>query len=205
MLSILSILVWPVVAVVVALVVIFQFKKPLERLVDRISKITPKGVEATAASQETAIEKKGAEELLAQIERTPLLAEREDIIRRELDFRRIDSPAERERVLLRHLAAAYLYSYFTNCHQAIFGSQLSLLRDLNASSPMKKGTARTYYDLAVVMSPDFYDGSNFDQWLNFLAGRTLVRVDGDDLNITVAGREFLKFMIQEGLTFNKGS
>jgi hypothetical protein len=58
--------------------------------------------------------------------------------------------------------------------------------------------------VATVLSPDFYANYSFDQWLNFMVAQVLVRVDnGDEVSITVAGREFLKSVVQQGLSFNK--
>jgi hypothetical protein len=61
---------------------------------------------------------------------------------KELDSKRVDSPAEREKVLIRHLAAAQLYNYFSYSYQLIFGSQLDLLQALNAASPVPKETIK---------------------------------------------------------------
>ena len=195
---------WPIVVLVIALFFMVMYRKPLNRLLDRTSKISATGLEASAAAQETAIGKKteGAEELLAHFE-NELLVDREKAILQQLDSRHISSPVERERVLVRHLAAAVLYAHFDSCYRLAFGSQLSLLQELNASSSSLKEAVQVHYELAKMMLPDFYSDYSFDQWLHFLTSRTLARTDGDYVSITVAGREFLKFIVQEGRSFSK--
>jgi hypothetical protein len=114
----------------------------------------------------------------------------------------VDTPADRERVLIRHLAAAYLYTHFDRTYRLIFGSQLSLLQELNAA-PSTRPAVEAHYTIATLLAPEFYANYSFDQWLHFMIAAVLVRVDGENINITVGGREFLKFVVQEGLSFNK--
>jgi hypothetical protein len=200
-----TILVWPAAVVIIAVVFMAIFKKPLERLLDRTKKIGSTGLDATASAQETSIDRRptGADELLAQFE-DEFLVDQEGLIRQELDHRRIDNPAERERVLTRLLAGAYIHSRFERTYHLIFGSQLSVLQELNAMGTAHRNNGREVYAVATVLSPDFYANYSFDQWLNFMVSQVLVRVDdGDAVSITVAGREFLKFVVQQGLSFNK--
>ena len=196
---------WPAAVVVIAILFMAMFRRPLERLLDRTKKIGTAGLDASAATaQETSIERppSGAEESLARFDNR-LLVEQETAIRNELSARRIDSPVERERVLVRHLAATQIRSHFERLYHLIFGSQLSMLQQVNAATSFGRDEARASYDFAVMGSPDFYANYSFDQWLNFMISQNLVRADGDVITITVPGREFLTFLIQEGLSFIK--
>ncbi len=195
---------WPVTVLIVGVVFIVLFRKPIERLLDRTKKIGTTGLDASTAAQETSIERtpSGAQELLARFE-NDLLLEQENAIRQELNNRRVDDPVERERVLVRHLAATYIYGRFERTYHLIFGSQILMLQDLNAAGILHRDNVKSHYDMACILSPEFYANYSFDQWLHYMVSQTLVLVDGDNVTITVAGREFLKFLIQEGLAFNK--
>jgi|SRR5579872_4928964 len=201
-------IVWPTAVVVIAVVFMLVFKKPLERLVDRTKKIGTTGLDASvtpsAASQETRIQRapSAAEELLARFE-NDLLREQECAIRRELDSRKVDDASERERVLIRHLAASYIYSRFDRTYRLIFGSQITTLQDLNTAGISNREIVRGNYHIAAMIAPEFYANYTFEQWLHFLISQGLVQADGENLSITLAGREFLKFLIQEGLSFNR--
>jgi hypothetical protein len=203
-------LAWPLGITIIVIVGMVIFKAPLERLIDRTKKITKSGLDTTtpttAASQETGIERRatGAEEMLEPFVNS-LVLEHEEAIRKELNNRRVDDPAERERVLIRHLAASVIYNRFDQIYQYIFGSQISALQELNPIGTMAKDDLETTYMLAAaITAPEFYQNYSFDQWLNFLSIHGLVRMDDvDKVTITVAGREFLKFLIQDGRSFSK--
>ena len=196
-------LAWPLVVLIIALVCIFYYRKPFERLLDRTSKIGKGGLETStsASAQETGIEraKSGVEDLLAPFENA-FLVEAEEAIRRDLDGRRVGNPADRERVLIRHLAGLQIATHFDRIYNWIFGSQLSLLQQLN-SQPSTKEDVKAHYDFAIILEPDFYANYSFEQWLQFLLTQTLIRIENETINITVAGREFLKFVVQEGRSF----
>jgi hypothetical protein len=198
-----GILVWPAVVLIIAIMFLLVYRQPVTRLVDRTKKITTAGLDASAAAQETSIERKqsGAEEMLARFE-NELLLDRENLIRQELTLRHVDAPADRERVLIRHLAAALIYNHFDRTYRWIFGSQLLLLQQLNAA-PSTRTAVGIHYQIAALESPEFYFNYSFDQWLHFMVSQVLVRADGEAISITVGGREFLKFVVEEGLSFNK--
>jgi len=181
-----------------------MFRKPLERLLDRTKKIGKTGLDATAVAQETSIERvpNGAEQLLARFDNA-LLVEQENAIRQDLNSNRVDNSAERERVLVRHLAATMIYSRFERTYQFIFGSQISMLQELNSGGTLHRDGLKTNYDVATMFSPDFYSSYSFEQWLQFMISQVLVRVDGEFVSITVGGRAFLKFIVEEGKSFSK--
>jgi hypothetical protein len=196
---------WPAVVLIVGLVFLFTFKKPLERLLDRTKKIGTTGLDASAATaQETSIERtpSAAEELLGRFDQA-MLRIREDGIRQELNNSRIENPVERERILIRHLAAAQTYAAFLQAYRAIFGSQLQMLQALNSMGTAHKDQLRTHYDIAAIMESDFYASYSYDQWLHFLQSHYLVQIEGDAVTISIAGRDFLMFIVREGLTMNK--
>jgi hypothetical protein len=201
-----SYLAWPACVLVIAITAIFVFSKPLERLLDRTKKISvsKSSLDTTATAQGTSIERKPsrAEELLSPFENA-LLLEQEAAIRQDLSNRRIDDSAEREKVLIRHLAAAYIYNRFDYTYQWIFGSQVSALQHLNVVGTASKNDLEGMYTIATITDPGFYANYSFDQWINFMVYFLLMRVDGDKVGITIAGTEFLKFLVDGGRPFNK--
>ena len=78
-----------------------------------------------------------------------------------------------------------------------------MLQELNSVGTFHKDHVKSFYDLAAILSSEFYANYSFDQWLHFMVSQVLVRVDGEYVSITVGGREFLKFIVQEGKAFNK--
>jgi hypothetical protein len=196
---------WPAAVLILAVIFIIAFKKPIERLLDRTKKIGTTGLDASAVTaQETAIERvpTAADELLGRFD-DAMLRLREDAIRLELEQRRVDNPADRERVLIRHLAAAQVYAGFERVYRVIFGSQLQMLQALNSMGTAHKDNLKRHYDFAAILEPGFYASYSYDQWLHFLQSNFLVQVEGDAVTISIAGRDFLMFIVREGLTMNK--
>ena len=73
---------WPLAAVIIAVVFMAKFNKPIGRLVHRTRKIGTTGLDATAVAQETSMERvpSGAEQLLARFD-NELLVEQENAIK----------------------------------------------------------------------------------------------------------------------------
>jgi hypothetical protein len=55
-----------------------------------------------------------------------------------------------------------------------------------------------FYEVAKVEYPNFYENYPFDRWLGFLRAFNLVLERDATVLITVAGREFLKYLIATG-------
>ena len=105
---------------------------------------------------------------------------------------------ERERYLYRGLTVAYVYSQFERLWYLIYGSQIKLLQQLNHAD-LKRQDAFFFYTDAAVAYPNEYVAYSFDQWIGFLRANNVIREDGDLVRITVRGRDFLKYMIDEAM------
>jgi hypothetical protein len=55
-----------------------------------------------------------------------------------------------------------------------------------------------FYTSAAQTFPALYANYSFDQWFGYLRSQGLIREDGDAVSITIRGRDFLKFLIDEG-------
>ena len=105
-------------------------------------------------------------------------------------------PPERDKVLHR-LIAAYAIKYeFEEIYRTIFGSQLSALEFVNSSTAgAELKLLEIFFRQGVAQAPDFYEKYSFDQWLQFLtANQPLVEKNDQQVQITLYGREFLKYL-----------
>jgi len=111
------------------------------------------------------------------------------------EAQRHQSPADRERFLTRGMTATLVMGFFEITWWLMFGSQIRALERLN------KGVAsiqelRPFYEQSLPQHPQY----PFESWLIFLTSRILIRQDGNNVSITVRGREFLTWLVQNGKT-----
>jgi hypothetical protein len=102
---------------------------------------------------------------------------------------------------LRFLFRANINGVITAFHDAtwnwIFRSQLELLQELNTRA-MTLTEAKPFFDAAAAANPKLYKGSTFEIWLSFLKNHEVVLQDGNVLQITVKGKDFLKYLVLQG-------
>jgi hypothetical protein len=103
---------------------------------------------------------------------------------------------DRETYLIRGLTVALIYVQFESAWFNIFASQIKALQHLN-NEQLKREGIFPFYSEAANANAATYATYSFDQWLGFLRSNTLIREDGDLIGITVKGRDFLKFLIDE--------
>src|SRR5574341_1711312 len=114
---------WPGVVLAGALVAMIVFKQPITRLIDRIRKLSREGLETGVPSQAGPPEKKqsSADEFL-KIFDNALMLQREAAIGQHLDASNVPAGPEREKVLLRLLAASSIIQAFERTNILIWGS-----------------------------------------------------------------------------------
>jgi hypothetical protein len=198
-------LAWPAVVFLLGLVAIFVFRGPLSRFLDRAKRIGKDGIEAGQSIQEKATEIKPSptEDFLKSFDNA-LLVKREEFIRNELLKLQINQPTEREKVLIRLLAAFSLIQAFENAYMFIWGSQIGVLEYLNsASQDTPLDFLKPWYEEAVGRQPELYKNYSFDQWLGFLEGHYLIVRRGGAVTISLEGREFLKYLVDRGYSLYK--
>ena len=191
-----EILVWPATALIFGIIALLLFRAPIAALIARTKKVGKDGLEAYESLPAPPSEdKKGVEEFFKTFD-SALLLEAEQIIHRDLKDRKIEAPADREKALVRALASANLLQHFERVYGNIWLSHLTCLRFLN---PRDSGAAldelRPAYEAAKQAFPNFYTDYPFERWLGFLVHMNLVRAQDVRVHITVAGREFLKYLI----------
>jgi hypothetical protein len=82
----------------------------------------------------------------------------------------------------------------------IFRSQILALTELNARGGiLPLSSIKAHFDKAVVDHPSTYAQYTFDQWMNFMLTHELfLKRPGDAIELTLRGRDFLKFMTHWG-------
>lgn len=192
-------LAWPLVVLVIVLVAIFMFRGQIAALIGRTRKLGKGGLETfDAQPPQPTEEKKGVDEFLRSFD-NPLLVDAEALILKDLRDRRIETPADREKALVRALAASNIIQHFERVHGAIWASQLGCLRYLN---PRDQGAdiaeLSPLYEAAKAAYPSWYENQPFERWLGFLRVFNLILERDSRVFITIAGREFLKYLIAAG-------
>lgn len=109
-------------------------------------------------------------------------------------------PNDREDALARFIGMGYWgYTHeITWVH--IYRSQILALTELNAKAGfLPLASIRSHYDKAALEYPTLYAHYTFDQWIGFMFERKLfLKRPAEVIEITVPGRDFLKFMTHWG-------
>lgn len=198
-----EILVWPLVVVILGLI----FKKSIERLIDRTTKVSKSGLVAANKPQEAVESPKASNvnEFLKKTFDNALLVELEDILKKQVDALNPTSHEERERLLMKLLASILILSIFDSTYYLIYGSQITALQHLNnfRGDNIPTTELKLFYDAAKNVDPQFYRNYSFDSWLKFLESSLLIKYEGKNVAITIRGKEFLKYLVDQGYTFLK--
>jgi hypothetical protein len=206
LLAILTIVAWPVVGLVLGIVGILILKKPLIRAVDRVKKIGPTELSTEQVIQESAkdLRPTPSDEALKVFDNRLLVA-REDAVRKDLDGRGISTSIERERVLLRHFSAISVCFQFERTYNQIWGSQIAALQLLNTRGDhgCEQSELLAFYSDAKNIFQHLYANYPFESWLKFMESFALIKVASDKISITLEGREFLKYLLDQSYFFQK--
>jgi len=193
---------WPLAVVFIAFGFMLIFRTQIAGFLGRVREVGSSGIKASSQEAQPPVETKTsvAEELLRTADNL-LITEREEAIRKDLQARGLTDPAELARFLTRHLAFAQLALAFENIDNMIWGSQIDLLRAVNAAAAgFTQAELRPYYNGAATRFPEAYQNYAFEGYLGFLLGSQLLLQQGDRFLITFFGREFLVFLTQTGRT-----
>lgn len=234
---------WPI----IALAIIFVFRKNIEKLIDRIKKVkgggldismeheqsttidsSPKGLKIsepletivhsptnlniktdnTQAIKDSVDDKsnendtnpklKDAEDLLSIISSQSIITY-ENSIRNDLKELKTDEPKQIE-ILTKALASIQGKLYYQSVHNAIWGSQLSLLRHLNTAP---KGSSlevlKVFYDLGAAKTPSMYTNYKFEQYSEYLIGSHLIEKQDNCYFISQLGIDYLSYLTLYGI------
>ena len=196
-LKILEVIKWPLVVVAIGVVAIVCFRRCIAAFINRARGLKYPGgeIQAGPPTQDPAEIKVGSAEKLLQALDSPILLDAEKAIRDILTKEGISTPEDKEKVLIRHLAAAHLNFVFTRIDFQIYLSQLKILEVLN-SNPAPKQMARDVYNAAIALYPEVLKDYPFEKYLGFLKTNNLILEHEETLSITLFGREFLAFLVR---------
>lgn len=152
-------------------------------------------------SQSKEVDANQVQELLDVIEDTPLIKEQVDLIKLDLDQRNLTYDSPTHEILIKHLAGTQIALQFETTHNLIFGSQLSLLKELNSIKPegLPKADIELYISKVFKQFPSSFNDWNYDKYLNFLFTAVLIlKTNEDKIHITKRGVEFLSWIVRNG-------
>ena len=112
-------------------------------------------------------------------------------------------PGKEGAVLLRSLAEARLERGHEAVYNRIFGSQIEFLKRLNEVPHLTVDQAREFFKPYADQFPQVYSKYSFDAWLNYMTVNALAARNGDDLEISEIGRDFLVYIINQRLPEKK--
>lgn len=193
---------WPIAVVLIVVIFIAVFYKTIRQKLGGIATIDGKKVQFEQSLVQQKTENKSLIEELEREVDIKLLKEAEELVRKNLKINEHNKPQETIDLLVKYISVQGLVQRFEDVYRSIFGSQLDLLKHINASYATKKDL-KIYYDTAVTAFPALGDYS-YDEYFDFLTGNNLItRADDNSYGITIFGREFLTYLIKKAYSFSK--
>ena len=195
---------WPAVGLILGLLVILIFQNQFKRLIDRTSKVGKDGASFDRPQEDP---KLSAESIaFRDLMKHPVSATvlvREKAIQTEVGQLKITDQQAIE-LLLRGVAMARIEIDFNRISSNIFGSQLGLLVQISGSSQgIQRLKADAIFADAQKQNPEVHGGQSTDEWLHYLLSTNLVTFQNDRLDITQYGKDFLKHLIDNRLTYSR--
>ena len=196
---------WVAIATVaIAIFFMVYFRKNIRKLIDRFKggRAGNYGVDCSGVPSQTAekIEVDPAKELMDSFN-SPLVLERENLIREELQKKGILTDTKKAaEVLMRYMAALQVLIDFQNIDSLIWGSQLYILEALNEikAGLSKEHIKSSYYDKAKEKFPEQYYEYSYEQYIQFLITNNLLLEQEGKYVITVKGVEFMRYLVAIG-------
>jgi hypothetical protein len=126
-----------------------------------------------------------------------LQRQREDNIHAELNRRNLEQDSDKVKLLVRALAACALNSEFERLSFSIYGTQLQFLVVLNAAlDGMRISDVKEWYQKNVQPNNEILQEVPFDTYFGFLKRNLLVAVEGETVQITPYGIEFMQYLVR---------
>jgi hypothetical protein len=107
-------------------------------------------------------------------------------------------PNDREGFYVRFIGAGTIIYVYDMVWFSIYRSQILSLMELNRRM-LPLSEIRSFYDRAATEYPAYYARYSLDQWLGYLKTHSLLIQHASDMvEITVRGRDFLKYLVHYG-------
>lgn len=197
--DLLGALAWPG----VALLVVHLYREQVGRLIDRLRKGGPAEFDPLPPPQPKHTESLSAgaarsTHAVAKL-RTAAVVKWEQQLQSWPAVQDEADPTRRSEVLLTLAAKAVLVASFERTEAIIFASQLDLLNYLNARQDGEPADRlrELFYEPAVTRFPEIYRVYSFDNYLGFLHSAFLVEKEGAQVRLSVEGREYLLWRVEQ--------
>ena len=206
-----EILVWPVAIIIIVLVFFLVFRRAITAVIGNVKKVGKDGVTIDQPEPpQPDVRENGrdaVQELVNQVTRSEMLDEAKESIEQFLESQNLPTESNKVEVLVAHLATTQILLEFERIHLFIFGSQITLLKNLNSVAGVgrTKGFLQEFYEAIKTQFPTAFSNWTLDQYLQYLINQLLIRVDGDRFQITIKGVEFLIWMARFGRDENKAA
>lgn len=188
---------WPTMVLLLS----FVFRHEIRELVRRIKQVGPGVIHLGQAGQDTTtLEESFSSKLDSGLE--PL----RDEIAKDLErtyrehYEAIQGP-EKFDYLLRDLTLQSMQKSFAIVYSEIFGSQIRLLRDLNARIMSRAEVEHFFLNLQA--SNPAFSSWNMEIYMAFLLNWKLIEFDSINYKISQTGRDFLYFLTGHNLNENR--
>ena len=155
-------------------------------------------------SSKTIGSKKDIEDLMSYGKEFKTIEEQENRIRSDRRLNDLDLSTDTAKVLIHHLAASQVLSWFEKVFNTLFGSQIRLLRLLDKeSSGIPEGVALTLFMEAKLKYPETLGPWVLNDYLKFLIASSLIIQRDKIITITNPGKEFLIWLTRSGYSESK--
>jgi hypothetical protein len=195
-----EILAWPTVAVLLGFTALVMFRAQVRQFLNRAQSVG-KGWLVAAPPEKQSLGS-GPSDAVAEFLDAfsgELMRAQEKVIRDDLAARKLDGHPELEKVLVRSLAAVQIALEFEQIHGTIWDGQIQLMETLNTSPDgIDRSFIERVYRDEFQGKRAFYKSIDFDTYIAWPVQKSLILIDGDKLAITVLGREFLKWRVENG-------
>jgi hypothetical protein len=127
-----------------------------------------------------------------------------DQLRPDVKSRLGDQPRDQVEGLIFSLSALNIHLTYEKNYQAIFGSQIRALAQMNTDFGSSRDALLAIFTAAKAAYPQLYGSYSFDQWLNWIqqSGLCTIGVNGNYV-LTPNGRGFLKYLLDRHLFLEK--
>lgn len=205
--KILELFTWPIAVVILGVFALLLFKRPLVSLLERTKSFGKEGWQSLEAGAKVAPQSAAAlptePRVLAIPSESAVVSGFEVAIRNDLAARQFADAAEREAYVIRLAAEAQRAMLFEYFYSLIYGSQLAVVQLLN-SGPQDVAALEPFYQRGKEVAPHVYETYSFHQWLAWMEiTAQLIRRNGDAVEVSMLGREFLKYIVGRGYSLFK--
>ena len=147
--------------------------------------------------------RKAADDLLTQLNVNQYYLAQQEMVKKELEQRSLPIDSDTARVLLSYTGALFIALDFERIYSSIWGSQISILNFLNTRISAGRTEIQLYYEVSETLYPEVFKTYPFEKYIAFLVSQGLVQQDADVYTITLKGRTFLLYLVNQGLNQNK--